>query len=400
MNPMIDSEALVIGGGPVGQVAALCLLERGVSVQVLDAGGERAVRGYACGLHPETLRIFDDLGLMPAVLEAAHRIDRLSVRTSPTERVCAELSSLEGKFPYALALRQFDLEEILQNALERRGVKRLRHHAVSQLYRRHGFVNVTGTVKHRPASEGAPDASSASDEHFEYKAHYVIGADGYFSVCRRALGVELTKVRPTRAFAVCEFNADLRGWQREACLAFTPDAVSAFWPLGPELGRFTIQVFRSLDETVTLDMLRQLIRERAPWFEPVPEQLCWGAVAPFEHAQVQRFGEGRIWLAGDAAHSTSPIGFQSMNRGFSEAKGLAAAISRELFEPRPGNHPFANFEIEQQAEWVRLFGLYPRNAATPWCVSELAPCVPASGEDFEALLDQLGDAAQIAQPIF
>src|SRR5688572_25890002 len=114
---MIDSEALVIGGGPVGQVAALCLQERGVSVQVLDAGGERAVRGYACGLHPETLRIFDQLGLMSAVLETAHRIDRISVRNARTTHATAEFGALEGKYPYALALRQFDLEEILRQAL-------------------------------------------------------------------------------------------------------------------------------------------------------------------------------------------------------------------------------------------------------------------------------------------
>jgi 2-polyprenyl-6-methoxyphenol hydroxylase-like FAD-dependent oxidoreductase len=383
----------------VGQVAALCLQERGVSVQLLDAGGERAVRGYACGLHPETLRIFDRLGLMPPVLEAAHRIDRLRVRIGSAGLVSAELGALDGKYPYALALRQFDLEEILRQTLERRGVEVHRHHAVAQLYRRHSFVNVTGNVQRRSAPT-ASAAASASADFFERKAHYVVGADGYFSACRRALGLDLTKVRPTRAFAVCEFNADLRGWQREACLAFSREAVTAFWPLGPELGRFTIQVFQSLDETVTLETLRELLRERAPWFDPVPEQLCWGAVAPFEHALAPRFGEGRIWLAGDAAHSTSPIGFQSMNRGFSEARALADAIAGELFSRSPQRHPFARFEREQQAEWVRLFGLWPRNAPSQWHVSELAPCVPASGEDFEALLDQLGSAAQISQPIF
>jgi 2-polyprenyl-6-methoxyphenol hydroxylase-like FAD-dependent oxidoreductase len=395
---MIDSEALVIGGGPVGQVAALCLRERGVAVKVLDAGGERAVRGYACGLHPETIRIFDQLGLMPPILDGAHRIDRLCVRIGSAGRVSSQLGAPDGKYPYALALRQFELEEILLHALERRGVEVHRHHAVTQLHRRNGFVIVTGNVRHRPSAGPSP-ADEPRPEFFEHEAHYVVGADGYFSACRRALGVELTKVRPTRAFAVCEFNADLRGWEREACLAFTPDAVTAFWPLGPELGRFTLEVFQSLDETVSLETLRQLLRERAPWFDPVPEQLCWGSIAPFEYALAQRFGEGRVWLAGDAAHSTCPIGFQSMNRGFSEARAIADAIATELFDPRPG-HPFAHFEQQQQAEWVRLFGLWPRDAPSRWHVSELAPCLPASGEDFEVLLDELGTAAQISRPMF
>jgi 2-polyprenyl-6-methoxyphenol hydroxylase-like FAD-dependent oxidoreductase len=123
-------------------------------------------------------------------------------------------------------------------------------------------------------------------------------------------------------------------------------------------------------------------------------------VAPFEHALAPRFGEGRIWLAGDAAHSTSPIGFQSMNRGFCEARALASAIACELFDQDPGSHPFAAFEHEQQTEWARLFGLRPSHAPSSLHVSELAPCLPASGRDFELLLDQLGPAAQIARPIF
>ncbi|HTV25565.1 MAG TPA: NAD(P)/FAD-dependent oxidoreductase [Polyangiaceae bacterium] len=395
---MIDSEALVIGGGPVGQVAALCLLQRGVSVKVLDAGGERAVRGYACGLHPETLRILDELELMPAVLEAAHRIDRLCVRMGSAGPVNAELGALDGRYPYSLALRQFDLEEILRQALERGGVDVRRHHAVAQLYRRHGSVKVTGNIRHRPGDAGKT-REPANLAPFELESNYVIGADGYFSVCRRSLGIEVIRVRPTRAFAVCEFNADLRGWEREACLSFSHDAVAAFWPLGPELGRFTIQVFQSLDEMVSLERLRELVRERAPWFDPVPEQLCWGAIAPFEHGLAQRFGDGRIWLAGDAAHSTSPIGFQSMNRGFSEARALADCVATELFGTRRGHHPFTSFEQQQQAEWVRLFGLWPRDAPSQGHVSELAPCVPASGEDFEVLLEQLGSVVQLSQPI-
>jgi 2-polyprenyl-6-methoxyphenol hydroxylase-like FAD-dependent oxidoreductase len=384
-----DAEALVIGGGPVGLFAALSLAERGVSVQVLDAAGERAVRGYACGLHPETLRIFDRAGLMPAILEAAHRVDRLVIRSGAAISGTAEFGRFDGTYPYALTLGQFDLEELLRQRLERRDTPVHRHHSVTQLTTRHGFVNVTGNVQ----PLGADDTSLPSPELFERKADYVIGADGYFSVCRQALGVEHEKVRSTQAFAVCEFNADLTGWEREACVGYSADSVSAFWPLGANLGRFTFQISRGLDETVSLDMLRELLRERAPWFTPNPEQLCWGAIAPFEHALVQRFGNGRIWLAGDAAHSTSPIGFQSMNRGFCEAERLSALIASALFDAHPAWHEFQQFQNEQRAEWLRLFALGPAPAPRRWPFSEIAPCVPASGADFELLLAQLQASA-------
>jgi 2-polyprenyl-6-methoxyphenol hydroxylase-like FAD-dependent oxidoreductase len=385
-----DCEALVIGGGPVGLFAALSLLERGVSVEVLDADGERAVRGYACGLHPETLRTFDHLGLMPPILDAAHRVDRVLVRNGAQVVGTGELGALEGTYPYALTLRQFDLEDLLQQALERQGVKVRRHHAISHLYPRHGCVIASGHVRQVGATtaEQAPGDVRAA-EPFRREADFVIGADGYFSVCRRALGAELTMVRPTRAFAVCEFNADLRRCEREASITFAGDAVSAFWPLGSELGRFTFQIWEDLDKPLTLERLRELIRERAPWFGANPEQLCWGALAPFEHRITRRFGEGRIWLAGDAAHSTSPIGFQSMNRGFCEAAKLASAIAGALFEEGRADERFERFEREQQAEWMRLFGLWQNTATMPWDPSALAPCLPASGADFDALLAQI-----------
>jgi 2-polyprenyl-6-methoxyphenol hydroxylase-like FAD-dependent oxidoreductase len=386
-----NSEALVIGGGPVGLFAALSLLERGVSVEVFDAEGERAVRGYACGLHPETLRTFGRVGLMPSILDAAHRVDRVLIRNGAHVTATAEFGALGGPYPYALTLRQFDLEELLQQALERQGVKVRRHHAITHLYPRHGCVTASGHARldGTTTSEREPGDPRATRP-FRREADFVIGADGYFSACRRALGADLTAVRPARAFAVCEFNADLRKWQRDASVTFAGDGVNAYWPLGSELGRFTFQVWEDLDQPLTLERVRELIRQRAPWFAPNPEQLCWGGLATFEHRLARRFGEGRIWLAGDAAHSTSPIGFQSMNRGFCEGDELSRSIARALFEAgRPDEH-FEQFEHEQQAEWLRLFGLWQNPASLPWDPSELAPCIPASGADFEALVAQLG----------
>jgi 2-polyprenyl-6-methoxyphenol hydroxylase-like FAD-dependent oxidoreductase len=383
-------EALVIGGGPVGLFAALSLLDRGVSVEVLDAAGERAVRGYACGLHPGTSRALDRLGLMPAILEAGHRVDRLLLHDGSGVIATAAFDTLPGKYPYALTLRQFDLEEALEVALQRLGLKVHRHHLVTELHHGDGFVNVRGHL--RPIAGGLAERSSTQFP--ERRAQYVIGSDGYFSACRRALGVNLTTVRPPKAFAVCEFLADLKGWEREAHVTMCEDFVNAFWPLGGNLGRFTFEIWTDLDQPVSLERLRELIRERAPWFKPNPEQLCWAAVAPFEHRLAERFGRGRIWMAGDAAHSTSPIGFQSMNRGFREVESLSQSIATELFAK--GHHLglFQDFERAQQGEWLRLFGLRPDRSHRNANATQLASCMPASGDDFELLMAQLVGSAR------
>ena len=344
------------------------------------------MRGYACGLHPETLRLFDGLGLMPALLEAGHRIDRLVVHRGERQIGRAELAAVGGAHPFALTLRQAELEELLARELVRRGLSISRHHAVTQLFPRHGCVRVSGHLE--PAPGAGPDAHEGQTP-IEREADFVIGADGFFSASRRALGLALRPMLPTRAFAVCEFLADLDGWEREAHIVLSRDAVSAFWPLGQNLGRWTFQIWKQLDEELSLDRLRALLEERAPWFAPNPEQLCWGSVASFEHRLLPSFGRGRIWLAGDAAHSTSPIGFQSMNRGFCEADGLATLIASALYDDDHRPDLFERFEREQQAEWERLFGLRPEATLAMWQEAELVSSLPASGADLDVLLMQL-----------
>jgi 2-polyprenyl-6-methoxyphenol hydroxylase-like FAD-dependent oxidoreductase len=383
------TDALVIGGGPVGLFAALSLVDRGLSVQVLDADAERLVRGYACCLHPGAAKCFDRLGLLPAVLEASHRVDRFVFRHG-TRETEVDFARIGGGFPYALTLRQADLEQVLDNALEQRSARVTRLQQVTSLEQRDGFVRVKSQAKLPVASRNANEPThQLGGAPIVDDANFVIGADGYYSICRQALGTELVAHRPSKAFAVFEFMADLGKYEHEACISFDGGAASAFWPLGDGLGRWTFEVWEGLGEVPTLEQLQQLIASRAAWFKPKPEQLCWAAVAQFEHRLARGFGHGRLWLAGDAAHTTSPVGFQSMNRGFAEAAALAELIAGALYDDdhRPGR--FDRFEQAQQDEWRRLFGL-SAPAGQSMAIAEIAPCLPASGPELEALAAELG----------
>jgi 6-methylpretetramide 4-monooxygenase / 4-hydroxy-6-methylpretetramide 12a-monooxygenase len=56
-------EVLVAGAGPVGLLAALALAEQGVQVQIVDQERRPAARSYALALHPQSLRLLDEIGL-------------------------------------------------------------------------------------------------------------------------------------------------------------------------------------------------------------------------------------------------------------------------------------------------------------------------------------------------
>src|SRR4051812_8294061 len=76
--PQERPEVLVAGAGPVGLMAALALAEQGIQVQIVDQEKRPAARSYALALHPQSLRLLDEVGLADELLERAHRIERLA----------------------------------------------------------------------------------------------------------------------------------------------------------------------------------------------------------------------------------------------------------------------------------------------------------------------------------
>jgi 2-polyprenyl-6-methoxyphenol hydroxylase-like FAD-dependent oxidoreductase len=143
-------------------------------------------------------------------------------------------------------------------------------------------------------------------------------------------------------------------------------------------------------------VLKDLLSVRMPWHKNIPEHVEWSGVRSFGRRVVDRFGKGRVWLAGDAAHATSPLGVQSLNVGLHEARELAATLADCIRAESPD--PLrSHYEVKRRAEWNRLLASNPGAPLAPqvpdWVRRHLAQIVswlPASGDDLDDLLDQLG----------
>jgi 2-polyprenyl-6-methoxyphenol hydroxylase-like FAD-dependent oxidoreductase len=167
-------------------------------------------------------------------------------------------------------------------------------------------------------------------------------------------------------------------------------------PLAQQRVRWGFQLTEGLDEAPNLGRLHDLLTRRAPWFDDRPERIDWGTVTQFERRLARRFGKGRVWLAGDAAHVTSPLGGHSMNVGLIEAHELVTRIV-EASTTKGGASPLERYELERQREWHKLLGvnvafqLLPH--APPWLAAHarrIVPALPASGEDLSDVLQRLG----------
>jgi 2-polyprenyl-6-methoxyphenol hydroxylase-like FAD-dependent oxidoreductase len=68
---VVDPEVLVVGAGPVGLTAAIELRRRGISCRIIDPLHEPPQYAKAVGIQPRTLEVFEGMGVLGRVLDAA-----------------------------------------------------------------------------------------------------------------------------------------------------------------------------------------------------------------------------------------------------------------------------------------------------------------------------------------
>lgn len=398
-TPRLRTQVLIVGAGPVGLVGALRLRDQGVDIRIIEQHSEEATHTFPVVLHPMTLRILRSVGLADALSWRGRRVSQLAIYTEHERRAVLDLLKKgDAVPPGALTLPQDILRQALINALATRGVAIEWNTRLARLEQ--DARAVRGWLESTRAGSTPVNASPRPVGTFE--AEFVIGADGYESMVRNALGIELVEHGALQGYAFFDAAAQRAG--TEAQLAVSDASSNSVYPIQGGLARFSFQVGRALDRAPDLPALRELISLRLPWYGEPPEAVEWSAVVEFRHALATRFGVGRVWLAGEAAHLTGPLGVQSLNIGIDEANELALRMGDLL--RHPSRLPFGeDYERQRGQQWRQLLGLEERaslGARSPaWAwrhLSRVLSCLPASGADLDDLLAQLRLTPSAAPP--
>lgn len=392
------TQVLVVGAGPVGLVTALQLRRQGVDVRLIEQQSEFRAHSFPVVLHPESLRLLNELGVSAALFWRGRPVTHLAVYTEHERRAVLQLPGAKGTFSGALTLPQDVLRQALCHALAASGVQIEWNTRLAVLQQ--DASGVWGRLLHEDPARMLRAGAAAEKSSFE--AEFVVGADGYESTVREALGIALVQHGALETFAF--FDAPTQRAGSEAHLAFAADYVNSVYPLQAGRARFSFQLGQSLNKVPDAAALRELLFQRMPWYGSEVETCEWGGVAEFRHALVERFGIGRVWLAGEAAHLTGPIGVQSVNVGLDEGSELALRMGEAL--RRSGSPPFGvHYCAQRRRQWLELLGLERRaavSARSPDWVRRHAPrlvgCLPASEADLDDLLAQLRLTASSAPP--
>ena len=389
------SDVLVVGAGPTGLYAALVLTTAGIATEVVDKHWRTGAHSYALALHPRSLELLDDAGVLSSLLEQGRRIDRIAIYESGQRRAEFDLGLLRARHPYVLVVPQALLEGALEDRLMRDGLKVGWNRRVESIKEQEG--RVTAEIAHLDRiAAGYPIARAEWSvvKTSKTDASWVIGADGYHSQLRERLGIRFEQHAGLETYSVYELEGeeDAGGEMR---VLFDGALASVFWPLRERRCRWSFQLSHPQQHEPSLGRLNEFLRARAPWFPQARGEIVWTSMVQFDRRLAQRPGEGRVWLAGDALHLTSPVGVQSMNAGLIDASGLAACL-RDVVKGDRVPDAIAAWGSIRMNELRRQFGNPHATPAPPgapdWAVRlwpRIVSSIPASGGHLDELLDQM-----------
>jgi 2-polyprenyl-6-methoxyphenol hydroxylase-like FAD-dependent oxidoreductase len=292
---------------------AVSLARQGVQCRVLDQNPRPVSESRALAIHARTLEIFDDLGVIDPVLGAGHRIHGANLYAEGHRILHFSFDELASPYPFAVDLPQSETERILATRLRNLGIEWERPVTVTGLQQDPSGVTVFAQL---PGPEIA-----------RLRASYVIGCDGGHSTVRHVAGLQFDGEALDESFLLADAPLEWDAADDEWYLWFHEDGLFTLFPLGG--GLFRIVADTSGDVKPDSAALRSIFNERGPKGARLGDP-TWISAFHISHRKVSSYQQGRIFVAGDAAHVQSPAGGQGMNTGIQDAYNLAWKLGMVL----------------------------------------------------------------------
>jgi 2-polyprenyl-6-methoxyphenol hydroxylase-like FAD-dependent oxidoreductase len=307
-----EHAVVIVGGGPTGLTLAAELALAGVDVVILERRENQELAGSrARGLHARTIELFDQRGIAERFLAQGQ-----TVQVAAFSQVLLDISDFPTRHHYGLALSQSRVEAILAGWVRELSVPILRGREVT------GFVQ---------------DASGVDVELSDgtlVRAKYLVGCDGGRSLIRKRTGIEFA------------------GWDASVTYLIAEVELTETPPFGLRRDEKGTYALGKLEDGRVGVVLREDGVGRSQ--EPTLEELRAGLVALYKTdfglrnaswlswfsdatRQAAAYRNGRVLVAGDAAHVHSPMGGQGLNLGVYDAMNLGWKLAQVVRGTSPAS---------------------------------------------------------------
>ncbi len=307
---------LIAGAGPVGLTMANELTRYGIAVRIVDKNTERTDKSKALVLWSRTLELFDHGGYVEPFVAAGLKAHGAQMSNGRDIIARISLDDIESPYPYALMIPQSDTERILEERLEKQGVKVERTVALESFKEQGNGVEAV--------------LRSTNGESETLTADWLIGCDGAHSAVRHGLGFTFDGTTQPSDWYLADGHISGLEPQDRLHIFWHKDGILAFFPITEGRWRVIADLGPAKGDAhcpdPTLQDVQALITLRGT-DGIVIKDAYWLAAFRINERKVSQYGRGRAFLAGDAAHIHSPAGGQGMNTGMQDAFNLAWKLS-------------------------------------------------------------------------
>jgi 2-polyprenyl-6-methoxyphenol hydroxylase-like FAD-dependent oxidoreductase len=375
MSPRsIQTTCCIAGGGPAGMMLGFLLARAGVEVTVLEKHADffRDFRGDT--VHPSTLELMGELGLLDDFLKLPHQeIHRLKVAIGDQEYDGPDFSHLPTRCKFIALMPQWDF----LNFLDRQGKRYPAFHLLMK-------AEVTGLIEEGGRVAGVKARTDQGD--LEVRADLVVGADGRHSTVRERAGMEVEDfgvpidVLWYRLSKKDDEPSAVLGRVRNGRILVTIDR-GDYFQCGSIIPKGAFEEIRRQG----LEAFRAGIVSAAPFLaDTVHELNSWDKVKllTVQVNRLRRWYRPGLLCIGDAAHAMSPAGGVGINLAVQDAVAAANLLAAKLKQGQVTGDdlrrvqerremPVRRIQAGQVFIHRHMFGPGGQPFAFPWVVRKL-----------------------------
>ena len=287
---------LVIGAGPTGLSAALGLAERGIVCEVVEKRSAPSELSRAVGIMPITRNHLAPSGVADSILSEGMPIRKFALNRGQQSLLDLDLSAKLTPEQSMTALPQNRTESLIADAAIARGVT----------------IKYGVELTHIKTSEDAATVTFADGTSATYD--WVIAADGKNSVVRTQLGIPYPGIDLPKTWSIADVDV-AEGFDSEQIKLWVQGADGLFILAIP------IEHQRMRMASSTEDCMRDVPQK------PNVRHIRRTGTFKISIRQAETYREGRVLLAGDAAHCHSPVGGRGMNLGIDDGFAVARCLA-------------------------------------------------------------------------
>jgi len=323
---MTDLPVLIAGGGPVGIITALALAQRGIPVRVFEAAEVVNDAPRASTLHPATLEMLADVGLLDEIIERGLVARTFQFWDRPTRSVVAEFDHeiLKDDTPYPFVV------QCEQHKIANMGIARLKEFKHAEVNMSSPVTAIADKGDHVEITVEGPNGTQT------VSGCYLVGADGGRSLVRKSLEIPFDGYTFPERFLVLTTLFDFASEHGVAYRAYfsDPDEWTNLFKVAGDDGKGRWRaVFPTLPGQTDEEVLNEAATEaRLQKFFPKSGayEIVHRNIYRVHQRVAAKFRQGRVFLAGDSAHVNNPIGGLGVNCGIHDATHLARVLSGVL----------------------------------------------------------------------